>query len=104
MDIPRAGVKELTDTANRDIVAQNTPRLWAAYRRSMDRAAYFYALGYKRQKHKMDALEASMFQTASMGGKGLEAIRDAAIGAKLPTTAVGMQPQQPRTTDGVPHL
>lgn len=104
MDIPRPGPKEITDKLNADIVAQNTPRLWAAYRRSMDRAAYFYSLGYARQWHKMKALEASMFQTASIGGKGLDALTAAVVGAKQPTIAVGLNPQQPRTSEGVPHL
>lgn len=102
MDMPRPPVKELVDQAHRDVLAQNTPKLWAAYRRSMNRAEYLLACGYTRQKAKIDALNAAMFQTTSIGGKGLEAIRDAAIGSKAPAVAVGIQ--QPRSPDGVPHL
>lgn len=102
MELPRGSIKELTDPRNRDIVAVNTPKLWAAYRRSMNRAAYLLACGYKRQQAKIDALNEAMFQTASMGGKGQDSIRDAAIGAKAPTLAVAAS--QPRTPDGTPHL
>lgn len=124
MEFPRASLKELVDPRNRDVVATNTPKLWACYRRSMNRAAYFLSLAkldeegkpvtvmeggkavvvpmYPRQQQKADALNEAMFQTASMGGAGMLALRDAAIGSKMPAVAVGIQ--QPTTLDGVPHL
>jgi hypothetical protein len=120
MEMPRASLKELVDIRNRDVLATNTPKLWACYRRSMNRAMYFASLPhptktvrdkdgnvvpaplYPRQLAKIQALNEALYQTASMGGKGLEAVRDAAIGSKMPALAVGVQ--QPRTQEGVPHL
>lgn len=114
--MPRASLKELVDIRNRDVLATNTPKLWACYRRSMNRAVYFASIPhptkvdkdgkplplYPRQLAKIQALNEALYQTASMGGKGLEAVRDAAIGSKMPALAVGVQ--QPRTQEGVPHL
>lgn len=102
MELPRQALKELVDPRNRDVVATNTPKLWASYRRSMNRAQYLLGCGYARQAAKILALNEAMFQTASMGGAGMLALRDAAIGSKSQANAVGVQ--QPQTSDGVPHL
>lgn len=120
MDPNRPVLQELADPRNRDIVATNTPKLWAAYRRAMNRAEYFLSIPhptrkvkdkdgrdvpaplYARQLAKIQALQAAMHQTVSMDGRGLDAMTAVGVGSKAPAVAVGIN--QPRTADGTPYL
>lgn len=95
MEAPRAPYREFTDPSNRNMLATLNPRTWACAHRSLARAEELEI------PEKAERILDAIMMTASFNGKGREDFRDALMGQRAPTVAVGVQ--QP-VKDGVRTL
>lgn len=96
MEPQRAPYKEMVDAKNRNILATLNPKTWACAQRSMARALEL------EFPEKAERILDAIMMTASFEGRGREDLRDALMGTRSQTPALGAM--QPRSPDGVPHL
>lgn len=98
MDLPRPPQQELTTRENREVLGTLTPKAWALFQVSYNRALFFDL------PDKESSLERALGMTGSIGGEHRKDLVEVLRGQKPQQIALAAVGAAPPPTDGRPGL